>query len=142
MPREYVVETIDVCLRSRGVSKPRMGRPLDELADLRSHAPLVGERHVRRAVADQALKQGHVELALLGEPVNGGAGPKLLVVPNEDDVARLRVQRAEDVRLEDLSRLLDDDYLRSQLLQKLLVLAHGRRRHSNDLVLTPMRMTW
>ena len=35
---------------------------------------------------------------------DGGAGPKLLVVPNEDDVARLRVQRAEDVRLEDLPR--------------------------------------
>mmetsp|Transcript_43549 Transcript_43549/g.113293 ORF Transcript_43549/g.113293 Transcript_43549/m.113293 type:complete len:252 (+) Transcript_43549:1186-1941(+) len=55
------------------------------------------------------------------------------MVPDQDDVLRARVERREDVGLEDLRRLLDDDHLGAQLLQQLLVLGHGGGRHADDL---------
>mmetsp|Transcript_64226 Transcript_64226/g.179616 ORF Transcript_64226/g.179616 Transcript_64226/m.179616 type:complete len:390 (+) Transcript_64226:734-1903(+) len=106
---------------------------LDEAGDLRVHAPLLQQCDVVGAVFDQALEQGHIEAEVLGQAVDRGARPQLLVIANEDDVLCPPVQGRHDVGLQDLGGLLDDEDLRPQRLQQRVVLGDGSGRHPDDL---------
>ena len=74
----------------------------DERRDARAHAALARERHVRQAVADEALKHGDAEAEVRLEAEDGRRGPQLLVVADEDEVLHAAREAREEVRLEDL----------------------------------------
>mmetsp|Transcript_38469 Transcript_38469/g.69762 ORF Transcript_38469/g.69762 Transcript_38469/m.69762 type:complete len:440 (-) Transcript_38469:1344-2663(-) len=88
---------------------------------------------MRSAVVDEPLKERHIQVEVLRQPVDCRRRAKLLVISNEDNVLRARVQRRQDVSLQHLRRLLHDDHFRPELLQQLLVFGNGGGRHSYNL---------
>mmetsp|Transcript_8659 Transcript_8659/g.27129 ORF Transcript_8659/g.27129 Transcript_8659/m.27129 type:complete len:612 (+) Transcript_8659:989-2824(+) len=131
------VHAHDLRVVERGlvVSELRVQGP-DEPRDLRVHPPLLQQRDVLATVLDQALEERDVEVEVLGQPVDRRRGPQLLVVTDEDHVLRARVERRQDVGLQDLRGLFHDDHLRPQLLQQDLVLGDGRGGHPDEVHLT------
>lgn len=111
--------------------------------NLGRHAVLSVQRRVARALFDQTLKQGAVQiesLALLdGQGVVVDLGAQLLVVSDQHELLDGGYQGRQDVALEDLSRFFNqDDVWLGRPDQPVVFCCPGRRAADHHLLLHDM----
>ena len=68
------------------VNQLRVDMGVDERGDLGTHPVLLSEGDALKIVIDQTFKQRYVQLEIRGQCMVSGLGPKLFVVPNENQV--------------------------------------------------------
>ena len=118
-------------VRGRVVEQLRVdGR--DEPRDRRAHAPLGAQPHVRHLVVEEALEErdGHavVERQLMAR----GGGAQLLVIADQEQLLRGRIDRGEHVRLEHLGGLLHHKHTAAELAHEGLVLRRAGGGQTDD----------
>mmetsp|Transcript_40124 Transcript_40124/g.119525 ORF Transcript_40124/g.119525 Transcript_40124/m.119525 type:complete len:338 (-) Transcript_40124:2265-3278(-) len=125
-----------VAVHARVVFQVRV-RAADQRRNVRVHAVLHSQRHVREAVDHESLEHRHVEVqalaALLLQVPAVHLGPQLLVVSKHDKLLCPRAQAGEDVCFQHLAGLLNHDNFRCIfVLQQRLVLCSCCGGAAND----------